>query len=157
MKKNGFSIIELIISITLLSIVLIFMLNLLISLGSKRRNLTRFLDLDVDTSLISMTLNKDINNLSGIKYIECPSVTKCEITFNKDLEIKTLEILSDSKTIKYGNNKKNDLTKKLSQNYTFGHLELTNEYLTNGTFFKIVIPINDNPKYNVEIYSYLLK
>lgn len=153
MKKNGFSIIELIISIGLLSIVLIFMFNLLIKLSTKKTSAVKYADIALDQALISKDLNKDISLSGGISSITCSSTTTCTINLN-DSPTKTISISEDKKSLTYSTATTAIFVKKLSENYEFEKFVLTEIEYDEENFYKLSITIKDNPKYNIEIYSY---
>ena len=71
MNKKGFTLIELMISISLLSIVLIFMMNTLVKLRDTSLASGEETNLLVGQAMISKTINNDIILNGGVKNYEC--------------------------------------------------------------------------------------
>ena len=153
MYKKGFSIVELIISIALLSIVLVFMTNLLIKLNSNQNKTIGNANVSIDQSIISKDLNKDIAQNDGIKTITCSTTTSCQLVF-KNETTKTLSISADKKSLVYETGSTTDFIKKLSGDYEFEGFTLSTLEFEEESFYKLVITVKDNPKYNIEIYSF---
>ena len=72
MKKNGFTLIEITISITLLSVIMVFLFKYLNLVLKDETNIL------LDQNIISKIINEDINN-NGIKDVNCSS-NSCDIT-----------------------------------------------------------------------------
>ena len=62
MKKNGFTLVELTISIALLSVVMIFLLNFLKQINEEDTGIDDVSYLILNKNVISETINKDIHN-----------------------------------------------------------------------------------------------
>ena len=60
MKKNGFTLVELTISIALLSVVMIFLLNFLTLVKKEDIGIEETTNMEIDKSVISKTINSDI-------------------------------------------------------------------------------------------------
>ena len=147
MSKKGFTIVELIISVAILSIVLVFALNLLVVLKEnlvvlkeKETSLDTDTDMVLNQAFVSKKINGDIVKNGGIKSLNC-TTTKCDFTFNNE-EKKTLTLTNNKKTIKYENEENVELTRTLPKS-TYGNIEVE-EFLnyTGGTLR--IITINNN-------------
>lgn len=149
--KKGFTLIELLVSIVLLSIVMVFMINLVISLKEKKDNLNIDVDLMVNQTVISKTINYDVATY-GISSVSCDNSLKCTITF-KNSTIRTIEITASGTSIKYYNGTNIYLVRTIESD-TFSSIIYTSQELENSTFQKIVIETTNNPDYNIEIYDY---
>ena len=95
MNKKGFTLIELIVSIILVSIVLISMTGTLIKLKDTYSLVNEDADARIFGATISKIVNDDLLKNNGIKIIECNEDTKvsiCEIYMGNNKK-RTLEIL----------------------------------------------------------------
>lgn len=148
--KKGFSLVELIISIVLLTIVLLFMLGLLIRLNSKKEDASD-LGILVDQAIITKKINGDILNLEGIESVNCDA-TSCLIVFGIG-QTKYINLSVDKKTLTYGTISEIEIAKTLPKDYEYDLVTLSNNYYSDIKLTKIVISVKDNPKYNIEIYD----
>lgn len=99
MNKKGFTLVELIVSITLISIVLVSMTATLISLRTAYSRAYEDSDVLVYSSSISRVLNNDFTNNNGIRSISCNLIgTRCDITFgnNERRQLKIVEVPDSS-------------------------------------------------------------
>ena len=104
MNKKGFTLIEVIISIVLVSVVLISLLATLVKLRETYSVIHENTDVLVYSSSITRVINNDFVNNNGIRYISCNAEgTMCDITLGNDdkrvLEIKR-EVKTTSKEVK---------------------------------------------------------
>lgn len=152
MNKNGFTIVELIISVTILSIVMVFALNLLVVLKEKETSLDTDTDMVLNQAFVSKKINGDIFKNGGIKSLNC-TTTKCDFTFNNE-EKKTLTLTNNKKTIKYENEENVELTRTLPKS-TYGNIEVE-EFLnyTGGTLRIITIDVVGYSDYKIELLDY---
>ena len=152
MSKKGFTIVELIISVAILSIVLVFALNLLVVLKEKEMNLDTDTDMVLNQAFVSKKINGDIIKNGGIKSLNC-TTTKCDFTFNNEVS-KTLTITNNKKTIKYENEENIELTRTLPKS-TYGNIEVE-EFLnyTGGTLRIITIDVEGYSDYKIELLDY---
>ena len=152
MNKNGFTIVELIISVTILSIVMVFALNLLVVLKEKETSLDTDTDMVLNQAFVSKKINGDIVKNGGIKSLNC-TTTKCDFTFNNDVK-KTLTLTNNKKTIKYENEENVELTRTLPKS-TYGNIEVE-EFLnyTGGTLRIITIDVVGYSDYKIELLDY---
>ena len=152
MNKKGFTIVELIISVAILSIVLVFALNLLVVLKEKEMNLDTDTDMVLNQTFVSKKINGDIIKNGGIKSLNC-TTTKCDFTFNNEVS-KILTITNNRKTIKYENEENIELTRTLPKS-TYGNIEVE-EFLnyTGGTLRIITIDVDGYSDYKIELLDY---
>lgn len=152
MNKKGFTIVELIISVAILSIVLVFALNLLVVLKEKETSIDTDTDMVLNQAFVSKKINGDIVKNGGIKSLNC-TTTKCDFTFNNE-EKKTLTLTNNKKTIKYENEENVELTRTLPKS-TYGNIEVE-EFLnyTGGTLRIITIDVVGYSDYKIELLDY---
>ena len=152
MSKKGFTIVELIISVAILSIVLVFALNLLVVLKEKETSIDTDIDMVLNQAFVSKKINGDIVKNGGIKSLNC-TTTKCDFTFNNE-EKKTLTLTNNKKTIKYENEENVELTRTLPKS-TYGNIEVE-EFLnyTGGTLRIITIDVVGYSDYKIELLDY---
>ena len=99
MNKKGFTLIELIVSIVLVSVILVALIGSLLQLRNAYSVVHENSDVIVYTSSISRVINSDINDNNGIKYVSCePSGKKCSIILGND-ERRELLITDNDKII----------------------------------------------------------
>lgn len=97
MNKKGFTLIELIVSITLVSIILVSLLATLVKLKQTYEVIEEDSDIRIYSASISRHINNDIINNKGISSGTCNEEgTKCELKF-KNGEERTLEIYTTDK------------------------------------------------------------
>ena len=97
MKKQGFTLIEVVVSIVLVSIVMISLLSSLLQLRSTYSVIHEDSDIIVYSSSISRVINNDIAKNNRIRYISCNvEKTNCDLILGNDsrrvLEISKEEI-----------------------------------------------------------------
>ena len=98
MKKKGFTLVEVIISIILVSVVLVSLLATLVKLRETYSVIHENSDVVVYSSSVARVINNDFVMNNGIRFIECNSQgTLCDITLGND-EKRRLEIKTDTKT-----------------------------------------------------------
>ena len=109
MKKNGFTLIEVIVSVVLVSVVMVSLLGSLIQIRQTYTLIHENSDVLVYSSSISRVINNDLINNNGIRYSTCNvEGTKCELILGNDerreLEIFTEEVeLETEKNIRHDN------------------------------------------------------
>ena len=111
MNKNGFTLVELIVSIVLVSIVLVSMTGTLVKLKETYNVVNEDADARIYRATISKIINDDFLKNNGIRDISCSNdedMSSCEIVLGTNQK-RTLEILrntipNDSETI-YENGK----------------------------------------------------
>ena len=111
MNKNGFTLVELIVSIVLVSIVLVSMTGTLVKLKETYNVVNEDADARIYGATISKIINDDFLKNNGIRDISCSNdedMSSCEIVLGTNQK-RTLEILrntipNDSETI-YENGK----------------------------------------------------
>ena len=143
MKKSGFTLVELTISIALLSVVMVFILNFLVLVKKEDTGISEVTDMELDKSIISKSINSDVLNNGYISSYSCTS-SLCNITLNSG-EKRTLEV--NENIIKYTNasNNKVLLSRKTSLNYSIKSEELT-------TIDKIILT-SEKSEYDILIIS----
>lgn len=97
MNKKGFTTIEIIVSISLVSIILIPLLVSLVKLREDYSKVNDDSDVRILGSSIVRTINNDIKQNGGIKSITCPQETMCTITLNND-ETRQLTLRENEET-----------------------------------------------------------
>lgn len=148
MNKKGFTLIEVLVSLTLVSIIAIFLFQIVYILRDIYIEKSVKSELYIETSNISNIINKDI--LKRTRAGSISNVTKVDdnnvrITYSNGSKV-TLTIDKDNKTITYGN-----YSVTLLPGTKIGSIELYHDYTTalfaqNGVAY-IKIPITYE-KYN---------
>ena len=96
MNKKGFTLIEVIVSIVLVSVVLTSMLASLVKLKTSYEVVSENTDALIFSSSLSRIINNDFDSNGGIRYIDCTYFGDvCDITLNNNekrrLEIKSVQ------------------------------------------------------------------
>ena len=138
MNKKGFTIVELIISVAILSVVMVFALNLLVILKEQETSLETDTDMVLNQAFVSKKINGDIVTNGGIKLLNC-TTTKCDFTFNNDAT-KTLTLTNNKKTIKYENEHYVEFTRTLPEG-SYGNI-VVKEFLNYSMGTLRIITIN---------------
>lgn len=143
MKKNGFTLVELTISIALLSVVMIFLLNFLTLVKKEDVGIEETTSMEIDKSVISKTINSDILKENYISTLSCTDVL-CSVTLKSGAK-RTITI--DGNIVKYidTTNNKVLMSRKTNLSYTLKSTSLT-------TIDKITL-VTENSEYNIEIIS----
>ena len=128
MRKNGFTLIEVIVSVVLVSVVMVSLLGSLIQIRQTYTLIHENSDVLVYSSSISRVINNDLMSNNGIRYSTCNTEgTKCSIILGNDsrreLELFTDEVdLGTDKNINHDNIKTtlrySDTTKYENNNRT---------------------------------------
>ncbi len=145
-NKKGFTLVEIAISVSLLSLVMVFMIKFVSIIRTDEDSISLETDMLLTKSIVSKTINEDIKDESGITSISCAN-NKCTISL-KSGKNKTLEITDEGTTLLYKDitNNKIEFTRKLPNNYVFSLNKEETNYL-----YIIEINIDSHPEYNVEI------
>lgn len=143
MKKNGFTLVELTISIALLSVVMIFLLNFLTLVKKEDVGIEETTSMEIDKSVISKTINSDILKENYISTFSCTDVL-CSVTLKSGAK-RTITI--DGNIVKYTDTTNNKvlMSRKTNLSYTLKSTSLT-------TIDKITL-VTENSEYNIEIIS----
>ena len=143
MKKNGFTLVELTISIALLSVVMIFLLNFLTLVKKEDVGIEETTSMEIDKSVISKTINSDILQENYINTFSCTDVL-CSVTLKSGAK-RTITI--DGNIVKYTDTTNNKvlMSRKTNLSYTLKSTSLT-------TIDKITL-VTENSEYNIEIIS----
>ena len=148
MNKKGFTLIEVLVSLTLVSVIAIFLFQIIYILRDIYIEKSVKSELYIETSNISNIINKDIlkktraGNISNVNKIDDDNV---KITYSNGTNV-TITINKEDKTISYGNYKVT-----LLPGTKIGNIELYHDYESalfskNGVAY-IKIPISYE-KYN---------
>lgn len=144
MNKKGFTLVELTISVALISIIMVFLLNFLGQIRKDEDTISETTENILNKSLISKTINEDIRDGEGINYINCTN-TSCEITLNNNI---TKELIIENKKLTYRDVTNNNiiLTKKLKNQY--------NIILEQEDGLTLIKLNNIEKEYNIDITDY---
>lgn len=145
-NKKGFTLIEVTISVSLLSVIMIFMLKFITTIKKDENTISLNTEMLLNKTIISKKINKDIRENGGIKNISC-SAYLCEITLNNEIN-KRLEIDPEIKKITYRDITNNEqiLSKKLNENFEYSLKEIEDYNLN-----IIEITVDSHKEYNIEI------
>jgi len=153
MNKKGFTIVELVISIVLLSIVMVFMLTFMSELRGKEDVMEEDTDMLLNTTIISKKINEDILKRGGVNSINC-TTTDCEFNF-KNNKNTTLTLTNNMKTINYTEGEEKILVRTLpNEEAQYKDIVISEFELDYGTLRKITIDITNFSQYKIEILSY---
>lgn len=152
-NKKGFTLVELVLSVALLSIVLVFMMAALVELKDKEKTNGADAKMLVNQAIIAKTVNSDIITL-GLDSISACASMDCFYLIYKDGSEKTLKLMSDKRTLIYGNDATTDIIRTLptGRNYSSIH------YYIYGNLEVLRISVSKvykNEDYDVEIYNYM--
>ena len=152
-SKNGFTLVELVLSITLLSIVLIFMMSMLLALKDKEASNGADAKMLVNQAIISKAVNGDILN-HGLESVNPCSSSNCYILTFSNGDEKTLKLMSNNQTLFYGSEKQTDFVRTLPSGRTYSSIHY---YMySNLEIIRVsVSKIYRNEDYDVEIYNYM--
>ncbi len=146
MNKKGFTLVEVTISVALLSLVMVFMLRFISDIRRNEDSISMTTDLLLNKTIIARSLNEDIKKSEGISSSICTS-SKCTLVLGND-KTKTIEISGEGRIVTYKNETdgKVDLTRRLPEGYTYSLSKIENDLVT-----VIKISVSSNPEYNIEI------
>ena len=143
MNKKGFTLIEILVSITLVSIVLVFMLNALVRLKGVYNESDKDTDIILAGALVSRVINNDFIDNNGIRKVECNknnSESSCNIELNNGEERSLKLRINESKNI---------LDEHTYFINTISTVEYINSKVGNTMFIK---SINSKSYYNNDVY-----
>lgn len=148
-NKKGFTLIEVAISVTLLSVVMVFMIKFVSIIKSDEDLIDIETDLILNKTIISRTIHEDIILANGIASLNCLTNTKCTIELNNG-ESRNLEIIMDGTTLVYKNTSNDEilLSKKNPNDYKFSLNKNETAYL-----YLLNIGVDSHPEYNIEIVN----
>lgn len=146
-NKKGFTLVEVAISVSLLSFVMVFMLKFVSEIRKDEDSISLNTDMLLNKAIISKTINEDVNE-EGISTLTCSNI-KCTINL-KNNKTKTIEITDDGTKLTYKNitDDEIELVRVLPNEYVYNikKTETSNLYL-------IEIEIDSHPEYNIEIVN----
>lgn len=157
--KKGFTILELLVSIIILSVVLTFAMNLFLRVRSAYTNSKSNVNMEISKSIVIDSVMSDVNKYV-VKSVSCTSDT-ATLQFEKENEIITKQLIFDSSDsrndyIKYNTVNSNEaIVRKLPNNTLIGPLSCTfRAHISigklNHLYFK-VIDSNGND-YSIDIF-----
>lgn len=146
MNKKGFTLVEVTISVALLSLIMVFMLKFISEIRRDEDDISISTDLLLNKAVISKTLNEDVKNSGGISSVTCNN-SLCTFIFNNS-KTKTLEVSGGGSIIMYKNvtDNKVEFSRKVPTGYTF-----TLNKAENSLVITIYVNVSSHPEYNVEI------
>lgn len=161
MNKKGFTLIELMVSIGLISIMLVFMMNTLVKLRDTSIASGIETNLQVGQAIITNAVNKDVLENTGILSVKdelgnsvCNGIlsTNPMILTMKNTQIRILKLEKDNTVFIYKNDtvEKPILVRKTPNGYSYAGFKCE----TIGNLIKITIQITDNPNYTSEVLYY---
>ena len=107
MSKKGFTLVEVIVSIVLVSVIMVSLLATLVKLRDTYTVIHENSDVIVYTSSIARVINNDLMKNNGIRYANCEiEGKKCELILG-NAEKRKLEIIEEGEGIDLGDGKEN--------------------------------------------------
>ncbi len=153
MNKKGFTLVEIIVTLGLLSVVLVFMMNSIIKLRTSDEKANVDKTLMINQSIISYKINKDILSHGGISSFSSCTSTSCTMTFTDSI-VGTINI-TNSKTLTYTSNGEIIFKRTLSDDYEYLNISKNTYTYSDSSLKKLSISVVNYPKYRIEVYSYL--
>lgn len=146
-NKKGFTLVEVAISVSLLSFVMVFLLRFVSEIRKDEDTISLNTEMLLNKAIISKTINESVNN-TGISSLTCSNI-KCTIIL-KDNKTKTIEITDDGTKLTYKNvtDDEIELTRKLPNEYVYNIRKTEN-----ASLYLIEIEIDSHPEYNIEIVN----
>lgn len=146
LNKKGFTLIEVTISVALLSFVMVFMFRLLNIARKDENAISLTTELLLNKSILSKNLNESIKKGEGISSSSC---TENACTFNmNDGTIKELKLTNNNTVVELTDTTNNlkEVVRELPNDFTYKIRRVDNEYLT-----LITLIVISHEEYNVEI------
>ena len=102
MNKKGFTLIEVIVSVVIVSLVMTTLTATLVELKKKQETVSLNTNAIIYSSIVSRIINSDIAENNGIKFIECePNGSECGLVLgNNDKRTLTITETTDSTPVK---------------------------------------------------------
>ena len=164
MNKKGFTLVEVTISIVLLSLVMIFMFKFLSVLKKDENNVTIDTEMIILRNSLSKYLNEDVRYNEGISSIKCCTNDTCSICGNLNYDSVVITLVSGKQKklsyekksneegyqiIKYENITDGtiEFKEKLSKDYYFNPIEV----IKDNNVFYLKAPIALYPDYDIEL------
>lgn len=151
--KKGFSLIELLVSLVIISAVMVFLTSFVLNLRDDKSNVIIDVPAYINQASISRTLNYDAIKHGGICNVEITNDGKrSDITY---VDNETREITLSDDTLVYKNGSNIELIKTLNGDKNFVSIQIPNNFpKTHGNkkLHKYVILISDEN--NIEVVSY---
>lgn len=140
MKKNGFTLVELITTFALTAVIVILLINVVSVIKNIYSKSNMKTELYINQSNLSNALNSKINNNNLHSYEECEDSAFCYVFNFYDGE--NIKLTIDEKTIKFGDfvYKLNEKTKVENPSLKAEYIDLTNE-ISGNNILVLKIPI----------------
>ena len=152
--KKGFSLIELLVSLVIISAVMVFLTSFVLNLRDEKGEINIDVQANINQASISRALNYDAIEHGGICNVEITNNGKnCEITY---VDEETRQIILNEGTLTYKDGSNIELVKTLNGNKIFGTIEVPSNYpkiYGNKMLYKYVISAGGVDK-DIEVVSY---
>lgn len=152
--KKGFSLIELLVSLVIISAVMVFLTSFVLNLRDEKGEINIDVQANINQASISRALNYDAIKHGGICNVEITNNGKnCEITY---VDEETRQIILNEGTLTYKDGSNIELVKTLNGNKIFGTIEVPSNYpkiYGNKMLYKFVISAGGVDK-DIEVVSY---
>lgn len=144
LNNKGFSLLEMLVSISILSIVIVFMMHLFANIRNVYTSNREEFEYEIIKSKVIKAISDDLNDSKLIRY-EKNSNKKVTLYFENGN--KTIEI--NDNNIRYYDNENEYLNEKLPDGSIVGNI-----LISGSNFVKISIPVGNNFKrYDINIYE----
>ena len=150
--KKGFSLIELLVSLVIISVVMVFLTSFVLNLRDEKGNVDIDIPMHINQAAISRTLNYDAVEYGGICNVTTNG-TNAEIIY---ANTETRQIKLNNRTLTYKDGTKVELAKTLEGNKSFTSVEVASgypKYYGNKILYKYVVSTGSANK-DVEVVSY---
>lgn len=152
--KKGFSLIELLVSLVIISIVMVFLTSFVLNLRDERGEVNIDIPMYINQASISRALNYDAIEHGGICYININD-GNVEVRYSDRV---TKKVLLNDNTLTYKKGNEVELVKTLNGNKQFAPAYVPSGYpktYGNKRLQKYIIPILNGDNEYVEVVSYV--
>ena len=147
-NKKGFTLLEVTISVGLLSLVMVFMFRLLSAVRRDEDDISLKTDLILNKTLVSKEINEVVRSSGGILSFNCSS-NVCDFNLN-DGTRKRLELKNDGKMYSFSDTNGTIIsTRKLPEGFSYSLRHTKNNNLS-----IITLVVNSYEEYNIDIVDY---
>ena len=137
MKKQGFTLMELILSIVLVSVIIITMIGTLLKIRESYSIINQNIQARTYKALVAKVINEHFIKNGGVKNITCVSDKKCEILLgnNKSMNLEIISNVLESKDITEGSN---NVVRRLVETSTIKYYGNNYNYLKTIKMAKLI-------------------
>ncbi len=145
-KKNGFTLVEVSVSVALLSVIIIFVINFISLIRNNEDGVAADTALELDKQIISASINADVVDTGKVETVTCTE-NSCDINFQNG-EKRNIKIEENGTKLIYTNKTTNKMifTRRSEENNQY-ELELDNK----AALYIIRVKQSDKRRYDIEL------